>query len=166
MEQSDDGSNFAFPSMPKFPLFDRRIFLPWLSSATAMFILSYLWHGLALTDIDEMRMPLEHYFVLTAGGYLVIGLVISLAVRFCLLRDWITLKRGFPLACMFVGSVVGLIAYLLIFAMGLSFMGHEVQHVVVDALWQMFEQAMGGLLVSLGMIYSLHRSFMQAEHAR
>jgi hypothetical protein len=40
------------------------------------------------------------------------------------------------------------------------------RHVLVDVLWQVFEQAIGGLAVSLGMIYGMHRSFMEAEHAR
>ena len=131
-----------------------------------MFALSYLWHGVALSDIDEMRMPLDKYLALTTGAYILIGLLISLAVRFALLRDWISLKRGFPFASMFVGAVIGLLVYLLVLALGLSFAGRELQHVLVDVLWQMFEQAIGGLVVSLGMIYGMHRSFMEAEHAR
>ena len=131
-----------------------------------MFAVSYLWHGVALSDINEMRMALDKYLVITAVAYLVIGLAISLAVRFGLLRDWISLKRGFPMASMLVGAIIGFFVYLLVFVLGVSFAGRELQHVVVDVLWQMFEQSIGGLVVSLGIIHGLHRNFMEAEHAR
>jgi hypothetical protein len=131
-----------------------------------MFALSYLWHGLALTDINELRMSVGRYLILAGGAYLLIGLALSVAVRFGLSREWISLKRGFPLSCLVVGAVIGLLVYLVVFASGLSFAGHGLRHVLVDVLWQVFEQAMGGLAVSLGMIYGMHRSFMEAEHAR
>ena len=37
-------------------------------------------------------------------------------------------------------------------------------HIVVDILWQMLEQALGGLMVSLG-IYDMHRAFLEHERA-
>jgi hypothetical protein len=37
--------------------------------------------------------------------------------------------------------------------------------VVVDILWQMVEQGLGGLIVSLGLIYDMHRSFLESERA-
>jgi TRAP-type mannitol/chloroaromatic compound transport system permease small subunit len=65
-----------------------------------------------------------------------------------------------------VGAVVGFMVYLLVFTLGMSFASHALRHVVVDVLWQMFEQAIGGLLVSLGIIYDMHRSFLEAERAK
>jgi hypothetical protein len=38
-------------------------------------------------------------------------------------------------------------------------------HVVADILWQMIEQGMGGLAVSLGIIYDMHKSFLEQERA-
>ncbi|MEO8733770.1 MAG: hypothetical protein ABI373_05530 [Flavobacteriales bacterium] len=131
-----------------------------------MFALSYIWHGLALTDLNELRMPLTRYLAITGAAYVLVGLIICLAIRVCLMRGWVSLKRGFPAASMLVGAMIGHVVYLLVFVLGLSFAGHELRHVVVDVLWQMFEQAIGGLVVSLGMIYGMHRSFMEAEHAR
>jgi hypothetical protein len=130
-----------------------------------MFALSCLWHGVALTDLDELRMPLGLYFGLAGVAYLLIALGISIAVRQGVLRQWISLKRGFPLTSTMVGVAIGAIVYLLVFTLGLSFAGHELRHVILDALWQMFEQGIGGLVVSAGMIYIMHRSFIEGERA-
>lgn len=130
-----------------------------------MFSISYLWHGLALTDLAELRLNISAYFALSGAAYLVIGLALVLLVRYCIYREWISLKRGFPFSCMAAGALVGVVVYLVVLASGLSFASHGLQHVVVDALWQIFEQALGGLMVSLGIIYDMHRSFMEAERA-
>ena len=110
-------------------------------------------------------MNLYGYLSLSAVAYLFIGFGLVMLVRICIMREWISLKTGFPLMSMLVGAVVGIMVYLVMLASGLSFASHGLQHVVVDAFWQMFEQAIGGLMVSLGIIYDMHRSFMEAEHA-
>lgn len=130
-----------------------------------MFGLSYVWHGVALTDISELRMDMPTYLGLTGLAYLLIGLGLVLVVRFCIGRELISLKSGFPLMSMVVGGAAGFVVYLTMFASGMSFASHGLQHVLVDALWQIFEQAIGGLMVSLGIIYDMHRSFMEAERA-
>jgi hypothetical protein len=38
-----------------------------------------------------------------------------------------------------------------------------VVHIAVDILWQMVEQGIGGLMVSLGIIYDMHKSFLESE---
>ncbi len=130
-----------------------------------MYGLSYVWHGLALTDLQELRIPHALYFVLSGLVYLLIGLGLTVAVHQCVIHEWISLKRAFPLMSMLLGAVVGFIVYLLVFILGMSFAGHQMLHIVVDILWQMVEQAMGGLMVSLGIIYDMHRSFLEAERA-
>lgn len=147
-------------------LFKRRILCPWLLSAVVMFGLSYVWHGLALTDLDELRIPLAGYLALSGLAYLVIGLGITFAVHQAILHEWISLKRAFPLTSMLVGMVIGFIVYLLAYVFGMSFTDRGVTHVVADAVWQMVEQGIGGLMVSLGLIYDMHRTFMEAEKAQ
>lgn len=144
-------------------LLKRRILFPWLLSATVMFGISYVWHGLALSDLSELKIDISTYFALSGLAYLVVGLALVMLVHLGIGREWISLKTGFPLSCMLVGVGVGVVVYLIVFASGLSFASHGLQHVVVDALWQLFEQAIGGLMVSLGIIYDMHRTFMEAE---
>ena len=62
-------------------LFSRRYLLPWLISAIVMFGLSYLWHGLLLRDLQELKVPLGLYLGLSGLVYLVVGLVITVLVH-------------------------------------------------------------------------------------
>lgn len=130
-----------------------------------MFGVSALWHGLALTDLNELKVNLNTYFVLSGLAYLIIGLGLSLLIRLFILREWISLKWGFPWKAMVIGASSGIFVYFVIFATGLSFASHGIEHVVVDILWQVLEQGIGGLMVSVGIIYDLHRSFMESEQA-
>lgn len=128
-----------------------------------MFGLSYVWHGLLLSDLQEMRIPMALYLVLAALVYAVLGLGLTIATHKAVQYEWISLKRAFPFATMALAAAVGFFVYLIIFVLGMSFAKQGVVHVVVDVLWQMVEQAMGGLAVSLGIIYDMHKRFLQQE---
>ena len=144
--------------------FRRYIILPWLLSSVAMGALSYMWHGVMLSDLQELRIPLMLYHVLAGLVYLVLGLVITIGVHKAVQYEWISLKRGFPFMASMLAAAVGFFVYLLIFVLGMSFASdHGMMHVVVDVLWQMFEQGVGGLAVSLGIIYDMHKRFLEQE---
>lgn len=128
-----------------------------------MYVISYVWHGVVLTDLDEIHVPVALYLILAGLAYLIIGLGMTVAVHQAILHEWISLKRGFPLMSMLLGAAIGFVVYLLVFIFGVSFAKHGLEHVLVDILWQMVEQALGGLMVSLGIIYDLHRNFLEAE---
>lgn len=128
-----------------------------------MYGLSYLWHGVALNDLDELRVPLALYLVLAGLVYLIIGLGMTIGIHQSIVHGLIGLQRGFPVKAMLSGGVIGFVVYLIVFILGVSFAKHGMMHVVVDLLWQMVEQAMGGLVVSFGIIYDLHRSFLETE---
>lgn len=121
---------------------------------------------MALTDLAELKIPLATYLVLSALAYLIIGLGITFAVHQAILHEWISLKRGFVLSCVLMGAGVGFIVYLIAYVFGMSFTDRGLTHMVADAVWQMAEQGIGGLMVSLGLIYDMHRTFMEAEKAQ
>jgi len=146
-------------------LLKRRILSPWLLSTLVMGVLSYVWHGLALTDISDLRMNLWLYLGLSSLAYLGIALVLTLVIQAAIIREWISMKQAFHVKTMMVGACMGVLVYLLLLVTGLSFADHGIQHVVVDLVWQVIEQAIGGLMVGLGIVYDLHRNFMEAERA-
>lgn len=145
---------------------ERRIWLPWISSAVLMFGLSYVWHGLALNDLRELRIPVALYLALSALAYVIIGLGVTVAMHQAIQHEWIGLRQGFPLKGMLVGAIIGFLVFLIAFLFGMSFTDHAVMHVLADVTWQMFEQAMGGLFVALGIIYDLHQNFLENERAK
>lgn len=143
----------------------RYILLPWLLSSLVMYGLSYVWHGLILNDLADLRIPLTLYFILAAVVYLILGLGLTIGVHKAIQYEWVSLKGAFPFVSMLMAAVVGFFVYLVIFVLGMSFAKSGAVHVVVDALWQMVEQAVGGLVVSLGIIFDMHKRFMEQERA-
>ena len=142
----------------------RRGFLvPWIFSALVMYVLSYLWHGIFLTDLEELTIPLGLYFVLAAIVYLAIGFALTLFVDQALLHGWIELKSGFPIVSFLFAGVLGFLLYLLVFVLGISFSASEAKHVLVDILWQVAEQGIGGACVALGIIHDMRRTQVEME---
>ncbi|MCC6540650.1 MAG: hypothetical protein IT225_00365 [Flavobacteriales bacterium] len=139
--------------------------MPALLSAVVMFLVSWLWHGVALTDLDEIRIPMGLYFSLAGLVYLILGFGMTFAVHTAVMYEWISLKRAFPLASMLLGAALGFVVYLVIFVLGMSFTRGGMVHVVADVIWQMVEQGMGGLMVSVGIIYDMHKRFIESERA-
>jgi hypothetical protein len=146
-------------------LWSRHILLPWLLSTVSMYVVSYLWHGLALTDLQELAIPLGLYLALAAIVYIVIGLILTIGVHKAVQYEYVSLKGPFPLTSALLGAAVGFFVYLVIFVMGMTFTKHGMMHVVVDIVWQMFEQGIGGLAVSLGIIWDMHKRFLEQERA-
>ena len=147
-------------------LLQRRILAPWIASTVVMYGLSFLWHGIALNDLSELKIPMGLYVLLSVVVYVVIGLGSTFAMHQAIHHHWIGIRQGFPLKGLLLGAVIGFLVYLLAFLFGMSFTDRKVMHILVDVLWQMVEQGMGGLMVSLGIIYDLHQNFLENEQAR
>jgi hypothetical protein len=130
-----------------------------------MYGLSYLWHGVALTDLQELPIPRTLYLILSGVIYLVLGLLLTLAVHKAIEYEFISLKKAFPLFSALLGAAVGFFVYLAIFIMGMSFAKQGMVHVLVDVLWQMMEQGLGGLAVSLGIVYDMHQTYLETEQS-
>ncbi len=130
-----------------------------------MYIVSYLWHGLALTDLQELTIPLGLYLALAGMVYLVIGLALTIGTHKAVQYEYISLKGPFPFSAALIGAALGFFVYLVIFVLGMTFTKHGMMHVVVDIVWQMFEQGIGGLAVSLGIIWDMHKRFLEQERA-
>ncbi len=143
----------------------RYIWAPWLFSTVVMYGISYIWHGIALTDLEELTIPKTLYFLLALLVYSVIALTLTIGIQKAIQYEWISLKSGFPFYSILIGAAVGFFAYLVIFVMGISFAKNGMVHVMVDVLWQMFEQGMGGLAVSLGIIYDMRQTFLENEQS-
>jgi hypothetical protein len=144
----------------------RFILLPTLLATVVMFGVSYLWHGVILKDLQDLQIPLTLYLILSGIVHLCIGLVLTVCTHKAIEYEWISLKGPFPLMAFLIGAASGFFVFLVIFILGISFTKGGVVHVVVDILWQMLEQGLGGLAVSLGIIYDMRQSFLEDERAQ
>ena len=51
----------------------KRFFISWLLSSLLMFLLSYVWHGIFLTDLSRLSYPKALFLFFAAIVYLMIG---------------------------------------------------------------------------------------------
>lgn len=126
----------------------KRFLICWFSASIIMYALSYLWHGILLNDYSNIRFPLWLYFTLAAIVYLIIGLVLTYLYRF-------TRTRELKYKGAMMGMSLGFFIYLIAFVLGVSFNQHTASHIVVDFIWQMFEQGVGGAAVGSIMSFLL-----------
>ena len=144
----------------------RFILLPTILAAVLMFGVSYLWHGVILKDLQDLHIPLTLYLILSGLVHLGLGLMLTICTHKAIEYEWISLKGPFPLMAFLIGAASGFFVFLVIFVLGIGFTKGGVVHVVVDILWQMLEQGLGGLAVSLGIIYDMRQSFLEDERAQ
>src|ERR1044071_7069935 len=50
-----------------------RFYLSWIISATSMFGLFYIWHGIFLNDFKRIQFPLTWFITFAAFTYLIIS---------------------------------------------------------------------------------------------
>lgn len=127
----------------------RRFFLSWGLSSVLMCGLSFLWHGVLLNDLRFLSIPHELFYSLAVLAYIVIGFALTFTYTY------LSMGIGLKLKGSLMGMALGFFIYLIAFVLGVSFQGGEPNHVVVDFMWQMIEQGVGGSIV--GGVYMLAR---------
>ena len=124
-------------------VFKKRFFVSWLLGSVAMFTLSYLWHGILLNDFDRLTYPVNIFLVLAVIVYLAIGFGMTFLISF--VKPKMNLIRKGVL----FGGAVGSFVFLIAFIFGISFNSStEIYYYLVDFGWQIFEQAVGGVVCS------------------
>jgi len=119
-------------------MFKKGFLLVWLISAIAMFGLSYIWHGVVLNDYHNIKLPLSSFLTLQAIVYLVISFILTFVYHYT------HIKRKMKYKGFVIGAVLGFFIYLIAYVLGISFKTGSLNYViVVDFIWQMFEQAVG-----------------------
>lgn len=126
-------------------MFRTRYLVAFLLSTAVMMLSSLLWHGILLNDLRNIPQPEVLFFSLWALLYLGIGLGLTLAINL------LSSNFKFSIKPWLVGALVGFFLYLIAFVLGISFKTNGAEHIVVDFLWQMIEQGIGGAVV--GFVY-------------
>lgn len=111
-----------------------------------MISLSYLWHGIVLNDLRNVNYPQWYFFLLLLLVYGIIAFVLTMGFKYVKPNNNLLFK-GFT-----GGAAFGFFLYLVAFTLGVSFKSGETKHVLVDFVWQMIEQGIGGLVVSYVML--------------
>ena len=132
-------------------LLRKRFFVAWSLSTAVMLFVSYLWHGVMLNDLIFIPQPAGLFYGLALLAYVVIGFAITFVY------NYLSMGIGLRMKGSYMGVALGFFIYLIAFVLGVSFTGSQRAHVVVDFLWQMIEQGIGGTVV--GFVYFMARRY-------
>lgn len=126
----------------------KRFFISCLASSLVMFILSYVWHGLVLTDFSRLSYSKHLFLFFAALVYLMIGFVVSKAIDSKILDK--NFKRKPIIRGLISGAVCGIAFFLIATVVGVSFStGSKLENMLLDVSWQTVEQAIGGVVVGI-----------------
>lgn len=125
-----------------------RFFVSWILSAVCMYAAFYFWHGIFLNDLNNISLSKTLFMLLAALVYLVISFIVYRVYEMRLLNQYVpsTLLRG-----ILSGLLVGFTLFSVITVLGISFTKHmTMTYMLADCLWQMAEQVIGGIIISIG----------------
>lgn len=128
-----------------------RFIVSTLVGALVMLGLSYVWHGLVLNDFKQVAIAKPLFVGLLALVYLGISALLTLLFSLLHFDDHSTRNR------MLIGGAFGFFIYLIAFVLGVSFSPpSEMEHIALDFVWQMMEQAAGAIMIDF-VFHIFHR---------
>jgi hypothetical protein len=133
-------------------MMSKRFFISWIAASLVMFALSYVWHGVILTDFSRLSYSKHLFLFFAALVYLMIGFVSAKAI------DAKTLEKQFKrkpvVRGMITGAALGIAFFLVATVVGVSFStGSKLENMLLDVTWQIIEQTIGGVVVGLAHIF-------------
>lgn len=121
-----------------------------------MFGISYLWHGVFLNDLSRLSYSLNVYFIFAPIAYIAISLIVVAVHRLDLMN---VISKNVLVQGFLSGVLCGFFIYVITVVVGISFAKNlTLANIVVDSLWQMLEQGIGGIVVSLVYVFTLDSS--------
>ena len=131
-------------------LLTKRFFISWILSSVIMFSLSYLWHGVFLTDFSRLNYPKQIFFVFA----IIVYLIISLGIVVVFSHNKLDFLKKRPLhKGLLVGAAFGMALYMITLVIGVSFTRTmTLGNILFDCGWQMFEQGVGGVAVGFASV--------------
>jgi hypothetical protein len=133
-------------------MISKRFFISCLASSLVMFIMSYIWHGLVLTDFSRLSYSKHLFLFFAALVYLIIGFVVAKSIDFKILEKYF--KRKPIIRGAISGGMCGVAFFLIATVVGISFStGSKIENLLLDVTWQIIEQTIGGVVVGIAHIF-------------
>ena len=141
--------------------FGLRFYLSWIIAAVIMFVLFYTWHGVFLNDFKRIHFPMVWFVTFAAITYLILGAVIYLVYESELLRKIQNIFiRG--LVC---GAGTGFALFMVTTIINISLTRNQsIKHLMMDCIWQIFEQIVGAMMLTLLKIF-IHEPIQENANA-
>lgn len=145
-----------------FFMLSRRFLISWIASSLTMYLLSYVWHGIFLTDFSRLAYPKGLFLFFAAIVYLIIGFIVAKAIDVKILEA--RFRRKPFLRGAISGAVCGICFFLIATVVGVSFStGSKIENLALDISWQIVEQTIGGLVVGAAHFFVFDPSSFQED---
>lgn len=106
----------------------RCIIVSIVLSAFSMFLLSYLWHGILLTDFLKISYPLHIFILFMLSLYIILALISTILFYF------VISKKNFT-SSLFLGAVLGMLVFLISFVIGFGYTSYsQLKFVFIDLI--------------------------------
>jgi hypothetical protein len=126
----------------------KRFFISWITSSISMFLLSYMWHGIFLTDFSRLSYPKGLFLSFAIIVYLILGAIIAKAIDIKLLDYYFRHKPA--IRGLIVVGVLGFVCFSISSVVGVSFSNvASLENLLLDVCWQVIEQSVGGMVVGI-----------------
>ena len=126
-----------------------RFSLAWIAGSLIMFVLSYLWHGVFLNDLERLSYPKEIFLTGAIITYLILGFLLT---KIYLMKFPKVIAKKPIVRGIISGAALGIATYIVSLVVGVSFSTEmKPTYILFDLLWQTAEQTFGGIIV--GFVY-------------
>jgi len=116
-----------------------------------MYSAFYCWHGILSNDFYKIQYPKGIFLILAALVYIVISFVLAKLYDYKPIRKKI---KNLFLRALILGSTLGFLLFSISIVFGIGFSAsYSFQIFMADALWQLFEQIIGGLVIALTHVF-------------
>ena len=133
-------------------MFSKRFIISCIASSLVMFLLSYVWHGILLTDFSRLTYSKHLFLFFAAVVYIILGFVVSMAVDSKVLDKHF--KRRPVIRGAISGAVCGVALFMIATVVGISFStGSKLENMLLDITWQVIEQTLGGIVAGLTHVF-------------
>jgi len=111
----------------------------------------YVWHGVFLNDLTRITFSKTLFLVLAALVYF----IISIALYKLFESETLSSKIQNPVSRGLVsGLMLGFVLFAIVTVLGISFTKNiSIEYIALDFVWQISEQALGGLIIGLAKIF-------------
>jgi H+/Cl- antiporter ClcA len=113
-----------------------------------MFVISYLFHGVFLTDYSRLSSPKGMFLFVSAIAYILIGFLVAKSVGLPFISE--KFNKNPLLQGVIGGAICGFSIFLTSLVIGISFdTKTDFKNLILDVSWQMIEQIIGGITFCL-----------------
>jgi hypothetical protein len=140
-------------------MYTLRFFIAWILGAVVMYSAFYFWHGVVLTDLSRITYSHSLFLIFAAITYLVISFIVYKVFS---LKLWNRISSNLFLKALLTGISVGFILFVVTTVLGISFsMRNSMTYMLTDCAWQVVEQSLGAVIVSLAHMFIYEPEFSE-----